>query len=102
VLKIALAAVTLSLLACRGEAPPRDYQNNPPGMTHPVTNKSQSPAQNGMPGPSAEPSSGAEGKNVPRKPTSPVPPTLTLRDQPPVTDSQHPTQVTGTALAQKP
>jgi len=88
VLKIALAAALLSLLACRGEPPPRDYQNNPPAMTHPVTSSTQSPANNQLPGPSAEPSSGAEGKNVQRKPTNPTQPTLKLKDQAPVTDTK--------------
>ena len=99
-MRIALAAaVTLSLLACRGEAPPRDYQNNPPGMTHPVTKKSQSPAQNGMPQPAPEPNYGVEGTAKPHDPK--------LKDQPPVTDTQHATQtttsaVTGTHLSSKP
>ena len=84
-LRIALAAVILSLFACRGEPPPRDYQNNPPAMTNPVTSSTQSPAQNGLPGPSAEPTSGAEGKNMPAKPTNATQPTLKLKDQAPVT-----------------
>jgi hypothetical protein len=104
--KIALAAATLSLFACRGEPTPRDYQNSPPAMTHPVMKKSQTPTQRGLPESSAEPSSGAEGKASPYKPINPLPPTLTLKDQPP-TDSQHATQTsstatTGTALAKKP
>lgn len=106
-MRIALAVLALSILACRGEAPPRDYQNNPPAMTHPVTSKAQSPSQNGMPAAAPEPSSGAEGTSAPYKPTGPIPPTMTLKDQPPVTDTQHVTQtsgtaVTGTALATKP
>lgn len=106
-MKIALAAVVLSLLACKGEAPPRDYQNNPPAMTHPVTSKAQTPAQNGMPAPSAEPSSGAEGPSAPYKAKDPTAPTTTLKDQSPSTDNQHSTQtsgtvVTGTSLATKP
>lgn len=106
-MKIVLAAVTLSLLACRGEPAPRDYQNNPPGMTHPILKKSQTPSQNGMPAAAPEPTSGAEGPSAPYKPKNPIAPTTTLKDQPPVTDHQHATQttgtaVTGTALATKP
>jgi hypothetical protein len=77
--------IALFLAACQREAPPRDYQNNPPAMTHPVTSSSQSPAARGMKGPAPEPSRGVEGKNITRKPISPVPPTLTLKDQPPAT-----------------
>jgi hypothetical protein len=83
--KIALAAATLSLFAtCRGEAPPRDYQNNPPAMTHPVTSSAQAPAQNGMPGPGPEPNKGAEGKSG-GKPVDPTAPSTTLGDQAPST-----------------
>jgi hypothetical protein len=77
--------IVLAAMACSREAPPRDYQNNPPAMTHPVTSSAQSPANNGMPGAAPEPSKGAEGKNITQKPTSPVPPTLKLKDQAPVT-----------------
>src|SRR4051794_7997370 len=106
-MRIVLAAATLSLLACRGEAPPRDYQNNPPAMTHPPNSKAQTPAQNGMPAPSPEPSSGAEGMSAPYKPKDPTAPSTTMKDQAPATDTQHVTQtsgtaVTGTALATKP
>ena len=106
-MKIALAAATLSLLACRGEAPPRDYQNNPPAMTHPVTSKAQTPTQNGMPAAAPEPSSGAEGTSAPYQPKNATSPTTTMKDQAPSTDTQHVTQtsgtaVTGTALATKP
>ena len=72
---LAASAALLLLAACRGEPAPRDYQNNPPAMTHPPTTSSQTPAANGMPGAAPEPSTGAEGKNVQRKPVSPVPPT---------------------------
>jgi hypothetical protein len=71
VLKLVLAAAALWLLSCRGEPPPRDYQNNPPAMTHPVTNRAQSPAANGMPGAAPEPSRGAE--NNATKPVEPSP-----------------------------
>jgi hypothetical protein len=94
------AATVLLLLACgRGEPVPRDYQNAPPAMTHPVTSSTQTPTANGMPGPRPEPSYGAEGTAAPNKPVSPIPPTLTLKDQPPIatTDSQHAAQTTSTA-----
>src|SRR5207253_8943742 len=83
-LRIFLALSVLGL-ACSREAPPRDYQNNPPAMTHPPTSSAQSPAAIGMKGAAPEPSKGVEGKNVNRNPISPVaPPTLTLKDQPPL------------------
>jgi len=82
---MSLVMIVLAAMACRREAPPRDYQNSPPAMTHPVTSSAQSPANNGMPGAAPEPSKGAEGKNTTQKPTSPIPPTLKLKDQPPVT-----------------
>jgi hypothetical protein len=101
-----LLAAAIVFAACRGEPTPRDYQNNPPAMTHPVTTSSQTPTAQGMPGASPEPSTAAEGKTN-RKPTSPVPPTLTLKDQPPTTtstggpppqNSPHATQTTATAV----
>ena len=58
----ALAAA--ALFACRGEPPPRDYQNNPPAMTHPPQKKSQTPSANGMPAAAPEPSKGVQGPNV--------------------------------------
>ena len=67
-------------------------------MTHPVTSSSDTPTAHGMPGPAPEPNKGVEGKNVTRKPEGPIPPTSTLGDQPPVTDSQHATQTTSTAV----
>ena len=78
-----LSAVVL-LAACRGERVPRDYQNNPPAMTHPVTSSQGTPTAHGMPGPSPEPSKGAEGANITSKPSSAIP-ASTLKDQPPVT-----------------
>jgi hypothetical protein len=85
------------LVACRGEPPPRDYQNNPPAMTHPVTTSSQTPTAHGMPGPKPEPSSGVDGKNITRQPINATAPTTTLKDQPPTT-----TAATGTHLAAPP
>lgn len=69
------ATLLFALSACRGEKPPRDYQNNPPAMMHPVLSKAQSPAARGMPGPSKEPNSG--GAPAPEKPV--------LKDSAPVT-----------------
>lgn len=69
---------------------PRDYQNTPPAVTHPVTSSQQTPTAHGLPGPGPEPSKGVEGK-------SPAPPEK-LKDTPPVTDSQHETQTTATAV----
>jgi len=98
---VCLAAVA-ALAACRNEPIPRDYQNNPPAMTHPVTKSSDTPTAHGMPGPAPEPSKGVEGKSVAQQPTLP--------DQAPTpstTDTQHATQtggraVTGTQLHVKP
>ena len=84
-MRIALVAVVLSLLACRGEAPPRDYQNNPPAMTHPPQDKAQTPSQNGMPAAAPEPNSGVEGTAAPHDPK--------LKDQAPATGM---TATTGT------
>ena len=95
--RVAVAALVVAVAACKGEKPPRDYQNEPPAMTPPVTSSSDTPTAHGMPGPAPEPNKGVEGKNVTRKPASPIPPTSTLGDQPPVTDSQHATQTTSTA-----
>jgi len=81
----AATAALLLLSACRGERPPRDYQNNPPAMTHPATTSSQTPTAQGMPGAAPEPSKGAEGKNVQRKPVSPIPPTPAKPPQNPPT-----------------
>lgn len=78
-----LALLVLLVAGCRGEPTPRDYQNAPPAMTHPVTNSAQSPSVNGMPGAAADPSTGAEGKNIGGKPTDPLAPTGTMRDQAP-------------------
>jgi hypothetical protein len=72
---LAASAAFLLLVACRGERPPRDYQNSPPAMTHPATTSSQTPSANGMPGAAPEPSRGAEGRNVSRKPVTPLPAT---------------------------
>jgi hypothetical protein len=78
-------SILLLLAACRGQRPPRDYQNEPPAMTHPPTSSAQTPAAHGMPPAAPEPSKGAEGKNITGQPTSPIPPTEKLGNQAPVT-----------------
>src|SRR4029078_10599061 len=98
---VCLAAV-LALAACRGETFPRDYQNTPPAMTHPVTKSSDTPTAHGMPGPAPEPSKGAEGKNVTRQPTSPTSTTFNLGDQPPTQTQTPSTAATGPQLKVKP
>jgi hypothetical protein len=81
---LALAIAATAVAGCRGEPVPRDYQNNPPAATHPVTSSSETPTAHGMPAAAPEPSTGAEGANVTRQPTNPLPPTTTLKDQAPV------------------
>jgi hypothetical protein len=98
---VCLAAVA-ALAACRNEPIPRDYQNNPPAMTHPVTKSSDTPTAHGMPGPAPEPSKGAEGQNPSGKPTSPTSPSTTIRDQAPTTTQTSGRVVTGTHLSARP
>ncbi len=86
--RIVVILLAVVLGACRGERVPRDYQNEPPAMTHPPQTQSQTPAAHGMPGPSPEPSKGAEGKNITRQPASPVPPHPRLKDQAPATTTR--------------
>jgi hypothetical protein len=82
---LAVVTVAVLLAACRGEKVPRDYQNNPPAMMHPVTSSQQTPTAHGMPGPSPEPSKSGGGENLTGKPTSATAPTSTMKDQAPVT-----------------
>jgi hypothetical protein len=82
--KVFLLAVAIFLTACRGQKVPRDYQNNPPAATHPVTSSQQTPTAQGLPGPAPEPAKGVEGKSN-SKPVSPIPPSTTLKDQAPAT-----------------
>jgi hypothetical protein len=82
---IIAASVVLLFSACRGEKPPRDYQNAPPAMTHPPTSSAQTPTANGMRGPAPEPSKGAEGINVTQQPASGTAPTEKLGNQAPTT-----------------
>lgn len=81
----AFAVLAMALAACRGEKAPRDFQNAPPAMTHPVTTSSGTPTAHGMPAAAPEPSKGVEGQNVTRKPTDPLPATTTIPDQAPAT-----------------
>ncbi|HYS52982.1 MAG TPA: hypothetical protein VER58_04355 [Thermoanaerobaculia bacterium] len=83
-----LLIITIVMAACKREMPPRDYQNNPPVMTHPVTSSAQSPSGAGMKGAAPEPTKGVEGKNITRKPVDPTKPTATLKDQAPVTGTR--------------
>jgi hypothetical protein len=82
-MRIAVIAFVIAAAACRGESPPRDYQNNPPAMTHPPQTQSQTPAAHGMPGPKPEPSTGVEGQTT--KPVDPLAAPTTMKDRPPVT-----------------
>lgn len=93
-----VAVLAVAVAACRGEKVPRDYQNNPPAMTHPVTTSSGTPTAHGMPNAAPQPNTGVEGMNVGGKPTDATKPTATIKDQPPVTT----TAVTGTHLATPP
>ena len=83
----ALLILTIVLAACKRELPPRDFQNNPPAMTHPVTDSAKSPSAAGMKGAAPEPSKGVEGKNN-RKPVDPTQTTTTLKDQAPATTTR--------------
>lgn len=83
-----ITAVLIALAACRGEPVPRDYQNAPPAMTHPPLKPAQTPTAHGMKGPSPEPNTGVEGKNITRQPTSPVPAQPKLKDQAPATTTR--------------
>lgn len=87
--KTAVVVVAMALSACRGEKTPRDFQNAPPAMTHPVTTSSGTPTAHGMPGAAPQPNKGVEGQNVTRKATDPLPATKTIPDQAPATTT-HP------------
>ena len=90
-MRIALLAIVIAALTgCRGEPVPRDYQNEPPAMTHPPLKQSQTPAAHGMPGATPEPNKGVEGRNITRQPANPVPAQPKLKDQPPATTTAHP------------
>jgi hypothetical protein len=79
----AVIALFVVVAACRGESPPRDYQNSPPAMRHPPQTQSQTPTAQGLPQAKAEPSTGVEGQTT--KPVDPTAVTTTLKDQPPQT-----------------
>jgi hypothetical protein len=83
----ALLIITILMTACKREMPPRDYQNNPPAMTHPVTSSAKSPTGAGMKGAAPEPNKGVEGKSN-RKPVDPSQATTTLKDQAPTTTTR--------------
>ncbi len=105
-LPVALA-VALLLVACRGERVPRDYQNTPPAVTHPVTSSQQTPTAHGLPGPSPEPSTGVEGKRLPPpaklKDQAPTHGARTTRDEGQnVTPASGTSVTTGTHLAARP
>jgi hypothetical protein len=83
-------AMVLALAGCRGEPVPHDYQNASP--RHPATSSAGTPSAHGMPGPAAEPSSGAEGGA-----TRPVGPPADARRTPvPDTASIPPNAITAT------
>lgn len=69
----AVTIVSLLFVGCHGESVPRDYQNSPPAVSHPVDNKSQAPAQHTTRTSDPEPSSGAEGTTAPYVPKVPSP-----------------------------
>jgi PBP1b-binding outer membrane lipoprotein LpoB len=91
--RLAIAAASFLILAgCRGEPVPRDYQNNPPAATHPVTNSAQTPTAKGLPGPAAESTAaGNVSTAAPNKPVDPTERTATIKDQAPTS-----TETTGT------
>ena len=66
---------------------PRDYQNAPPAMTHPVQTESQTPTSQGGGQAPPLPSTGAEGTAAPYEPVTPPaqPETTTMPDTPPAT-----------------
>ena len=82
--RFVIAAALLALVGCRGEPTPRDFQNEPPAMTHPPKSAKQTPTANGMRGAPPEPSKGVEGTTT--QPVNPVPaPPPKLKDQAPTT-----------------
>jgi PBP1b-binding outer membrane lipoprotein LpoB len=78
----ALLIIAILMAACKREMPPRDYQNNPPAMTHPVTSSAKSPSGQGMQGAAPEPNKGVEGKSN-GKPVDPSQARTKLKDQAP-------------------
>lgn len=65
--KLTPALMIFLLAACRGEPVPRDYQNMPPAVSHPVDKPADAPAKEreiGIP----EPSTGGEGTAAPYEP----------------------------------
>jgi hypothetical protein len=79
--------LTIALGACRGEPVPRDYQNAPPAVTHPIDKEADSPTTHGGGQAPPQPSTGVEGRNPTNEPITPPvqPTTTTMPDTPPVT-----------------
>jgi hypothetical protein len=72
--KLAPVLLMFLLLGCRGEKVPRDYQNMPPAVSHPVDAPSEAPSREreiGIP----EPSTGPQGTAGPYEPVAPTPTT---------------------------
>lgn len=55
----------IALAGCRGEPVPRDYQNNPPALSHPVDSPAEAPNAPTTGTVVPEPSYGAEGTSAP-------------------------------------
>ncbi len=84
--RLAILAAVLALAACRGEKVPRDYQNEPPAMTHPATSSTQTPTAEGMNKIPPQPTTGVEGTAGKYKPATPTDTSATsTTDTPPVT-----------------
>ena len=84
-----LIAALILAAACRGENPPRDYQNAPPDMTNPPATKSETPAAHGMGQAPPEPSTGGEGTaGQPVTPPLTATTATTTTDTPPVTNTR--------------
>jgi hypothetical protein len=82
-----MIALALTVTACRGEKVPRDYQNEPPAMTHPPTTSSQTPTAKGLPNAAPQPDKGVTGQTTKAvNPASPPPPKL--KDQAPATTTK--------------
>ena len=62
---------------------PRDYQNNPPAVTHPPQSKAETPTAGGGGSAPPQPSTGVEGTVGPYEPATETQPTSTLADTPP-------------------
>lgn len=56
-----IVVAMLALAACRGEPVPRDYQNHPPGVSHPPQTQSEVPSEAATGTAPPQPSTGNEG-----------------------------------------